>query len=244
MPPPVSPLVQVVTLLGVLSVPAIGYLLGRLFDRWCAGRPRRLVALSAACAAVASGVLLVLPLYLDPVQTPEGRLVNYRRSALAMSGLRAVGVAAIPVAVALAPLLAEPLLAWGRGRRLGRALAAGLRLLAAVILAGVLLVSSMSLVGLVYLPSVAAMAAAAVRSWRLPANPSNPSGLGGQREWGSAGPRPAATAATPGVSVAGVVATGIPLAFLAAVLLAAGQGAWTREAPPAVATRTISEPAR
>lgn len=244
MPPPVPPLVQVVTLLGVLSVPAVGYLLGRLFDRWCAGRPGHLVALSAACAAVASGLLLVLPLYLAPVPTPEGRLVNYRRSALAMSGLRAVAMAAIPVAVALTPLLAEPLLAWGRGRGLVRALAAGLRLLAAVILAGVLFVSSMSLVGLVYLPSVAAMAAAAIRSWGPPSNPSSPSRLGGPQGRGSAGQRPAATAATPGVSVAAVVAAVIPLAFLAAVLLAARQGGWTREAPPAVASRTIREPPR
>ena len=149
-----------------LCVPVAGYLLGRLFDRWYGGNARQLVVLSTALAAVTSALLLLVPLYVEEVMMPGStQLVPVRRNAIQMRGTEALALAGVPVAIAALPLLAELLLRLGRLRQLAYGLAAALRVLATVLLIGIMLFVTMTLVGFCYLPSVAAMGAAVIRTW-------------------------------------------------------------------------------
>lgn len=150
-----------------LCITVAGYLLGRLFDRWYGGSVGRLVVLSTALAAVTSTLLLLVPLYVEDVMMPGStQLIPVRRNAIQMRGTEALALAAVPVAIAALPLLAEPLLRLGRLRQLAYVSAAALRVLATVLLISFIVqYGGMALVGFCYLPSVAAMGAAVIRTW-------------------------------------------------------------------------------
>jgi hypothetical protein len=157
-----------ITVVGVLSVPIVGVLLARVFDRWLGGNSIRLSGLGLLLAAVASTLLVLLPLWACCAQG-----VHYlRRSALEMDGWRAVGLGTIPVVTVAVPLLLElavkPRLGRGPVASIGRILVVAVDAAAVLFLIGIMYLLSAALVGFLYLPATAALGAAAVRSWAWP----------------------------------------------------------------------------
>lgn len=168
----------VAALLVVVSVPAVAVGLGVVFDRLCRGRPIRLGLIAVILAAVASVALLVAPLRTERVTQPGAiRRLEIRRSILEQEGLRGVAIAAIPVAVATLPLLLQALLSRRRAGGSGRAVVAGALLASLAVLVGAMYYAAAALVGFLYLPSIAALGAAAVRTWS-PRAPGGPAGRG------------------------------------------------------------------
>jgi hypothetical protein len=158
-------LLLVLTAVGTLTVPAAGLLLGLGFDRWSSGLPIRLNLLALALAVGASVLLLMLPLRSGPPVKPDAGAFDYgRRSILEEDGLRGLLVFLIPVLMAAMPLLAEAV-GPGQFSTAGRWLTLVFRALAAAFLVCWMYLLAASLVGFLYLPSAAAMAAALWRTF-------------------------------------------------------------------------------
>ncbi len=164
----------IVSVFGLLAVPALGFVLCVALDRACRGRAGRLESVSLGVAGAASVLLLVLPLYADASppgagSSPERPAVT-RRNALETGGMRAALVAAVPVRAAALPRLAWLVVSGGGTRAWPTGFWLGIRVAAACLMTGVMYYGSTSLVGFLYLPSAAAMAAAAART-RFPPAP-------------------------------------------------------------------------
>jgi hypothetical protein len=158
----------VITVAGILSIPIVGVLLGRFFDRWLGRNSVRLASLAFSLTVLASASLLLAPL-----RTCCEQGVHYqRRSALQMDGWHAVGLAAIPVLVVLVPLALETvvksLLDVTVGASIGRIIVVAVDAAAVLFLAGIMYLISAALIGFLYLPATAALGAATVRSWARP----------------------------------------------------------------------------
>jgi hypothetical protein len=157
-------LLLVLSAVGTLIVPAVGLLLGLGFDRWAAGMPLRLNSLALGLAVGASLLLLTLPLRSGPAVRPEAGFDHTSRSILEEDGLRGVLVFLMPVVVAAMPLLPEAV----RHRQPSTAagwLTVTLRALGATFLVCWMYLLAASLLGFLYLPSAAAMAAALWRTF-------------------------------------------------------------------------------
>ena len=167
MPPTI---VRLAALMVAVSVPLAAVALGFVFDRLFGGRPLRLGLLAVLLAAVASALLLLLPLRTERVTQPgtlEQRLI--RRSILEEEGLRGLAIGAIPVAAAALPVIVQTVLGPQRFGGIGRVLAPIAYLPSLLFLVGAMYFLAASLVGFLYLPSIAALGAAAVRAGSAPA---------------------------------------------------------------------------
>jgi hypothetical protein len=141
-------------------------LTGVWLDRRTQGKPIRLNLAGVLLAAAASGLLLLLPLRTGPPRRADGRVFDEGpRSILQEDGLSGLVIFAIPVAVVAVPLLFD-ILGRVRFRIPAQMAAAALRGLAAVSIVAWMFYNSLALVGFLYLPSAAAMIAAAMRSYR------------------------------------------------------------------------------
>lgn len=176
-------------LLVVVSVPAAAVGLGFVFDRLCRGRPRRLGVLAVVFAALASVALLVAPLRTERVTQPGTvTRLETRRSILEQDGLRGLAIGAIPVVIAALPLLVQELLGRRRPGSTSQVVVAGAHMASLLVLVGVMYYAAAALVGFLYLPSIAALGAAAIRS-RSPRDPGGPAGRGAHAAflpWGAA----------------------------------------------------------
>ena len=172
-------------LLAVLAAatPILGLVLGVALDRWSGGRPGRLLAAAFLLAAGVSGLLLLAPkrvegsvasatIRLRDGQPPEEQRTVEHVTEIRWAGLLqtqgpgVIGRLAVPVAIAAVPGAIHWLTRrWGGALRPTTGLTATV---AAILLIGVVVLGSMSGVGILYIPSASAMAAAAVRSWLQP----------------------------------------------------------------------------
>lgn len=153
------------TAASVILVPLLSVGAAVALDRWSGRDPLRLEAAAAAITAVASALILVLPLAAEPVRRDGVIVGEVRQSVLRTGGLESLALAAVPVLIACVPLLIE-----AAARRQfavpPRGLMTALRSLAALGLAAVSAAAITSLVGLFYLPAAAVLAAAALRGAR------------------------------------------------------------------------------
>src|SRR5437588_991060 len=146
----------IITVVGIFAVPVFGVVLARVFDRWTGRNSIHLASLALLFAALASGLLLLLPL-----RTCCEQGIHYqRRSALQMDGWHEIGLAAIPVLVVLLPLVLEvavkPRLDAGLGATIGRIAIVAVDAAAVLFLIGTMYLLSAALIGFLYLPATAA----------------------------------------------------------------------------------------
>lgn len=153
-------------ILTFFSVPAALLSLSMIFDRAASGRSIRPGIAAVALAALASAVLLLVPGRVEYQQVPGSvQLIEIRRSALEQDGIWGVARGSIPVAAAAAPVLLQLALGTRRQTAPTRLITAAAFVASLVFLILLMFYLSASLAGFLYLPSIAALGAAARRAW-------------------------------------------------------------------------------